>query len=44
VGGKKLEEIDKEGKIKEKIGRLKYIPEEKLKEIEEVIKEIEETL
>jgi len=43
-GGKKLEEIDKEGKIKEKIGRLKYIPEEKLKEIEEVIKEIEETL
>ncbi len=38
---KKLSEIDKEGQIKEKIARLKYIPEENLKEIEKTIKEIE---
>lgn len=39
--GYKLREIDKEGKLKEKIARLKYVPEENLGEIEKVIKEIE---
>jgi len=39
--GIRLKEVDKEGKLKEKIARLKYIPEEKIEEIEKTIKEIE---
>jgi V/A-type H+-transporting ATPase subunit A len=39
--GVRLNEIDKEGKLREKIARLKYIPEEKIEEIEKIIKEIE---
>ena len=39
--GKKLSEIDKEGTFKEQIARLKYIPEENIKEIEKVIEKIE---